>query len=213
MSLGLLTTVLLLQTAYQLEDNSLKLTAARDRVSDLFVFCLHKLHHTRQQTLPTDRSDNAFAIVRAPELVSSLDSATVSFCESKWNNWMLAAVALAGLVLGFSMSQSPTTTMSQSPTTTVPSPSLAFDTERFSQTFKEARVLRERGTCRLVVARHELDGQQYLVQECLLPSAETLQASVKQSCEGADVLRYITCWIEQGPASSIRLFSQFAISH
>ncbi len=205
MSLGLLTAVLLLQTAYQLEDNSLKLTAARDRVSDLFVFCLHKLHRTRQQTLSTDRNDNALSIARVPELVSSLDSATVSFCESKWNSWMLAAVVIAGLVLGFSMSQSPTTKVS--------SHSLPFDTERFAQTFKEARVLRERGTCRLVVARHELDGQQYLVQECLLPSAETLQASVKQSCEGADVLRYITCWIEQGPASSIRLFSQFAISH
>lgn len=204
MSLGLVTALLLLQTAYQLEDNSLKLTAARDRVSDLFISRLHRLHHSSVSVPSTDRGDHAFALVQTSEVVGSLDYATVSHSESKWNNWLLAGVTAAGLVLGFSLSLTPAK---------MPSPSLTFDSDRFAHTFKQARVLRQQGTCRLLVARHGLDGQQYLVQERVLHSADKLQASVKQSCEGADVLRYITCWIEQGPARSILLFSQFAISH
>lgn len=204
MSLGLVTALLLLQTAYQLDDHSLKLTAARDRASDLFVTRLHRLQHSSASVSSTDKGDSAFVVVQASEVIGSPNNVTVSYSESKWNNWLLAGVTAAGVMLGFSLSLT---------SVKMPSPSLPFDTERFAHTFKQARVIRQQGTCRLLMARHGLDGQQYLVQERLLSSAEKLQASVKQSCEGADVLRYITCWIEQGPAHSILLFSQFAISH
>lgn len=116
---------------------------------------------------------------------------------------MLAGLASAGLLLGFALSMESTKAC----------PEPDFDEQRFTRTFKDSRVVKQQGTCRLFLARHGLDGQQYLVQESLLRSAETLQASVQQSCEASDELRYITCWVEQGPASSIRLFSQFAISH